>query len=138
MQPLHDLLPNHKFTSIVLDWSKDAATAFNTTKEALGSVTLLSYLRPDVPYLLDSRCFGFGCRFSYDMDPISFFLKKTKPTLMLHNTKPASPPSPSHSKLSTYCSFYLWHSQPFTKCLDLFITSKVLIITRNYLLGVGV
>lgn len=92
MQPLHDLLSKHKSTSTVLEWSEEAMTAFNATKEALANATLLSYPKPDAPISLmtDASDLAVGAVLQQysngTWQPISFFSKKMKPAETRYST----------------------------------------------------
>ena len=52
MQPLNQLLTHPKDKSTPLEWTEEALSAFNKTKEALARATLLNHPKPNAPTCL--------------------------------------------------------------------------------------
>lgn len=85
LQPLHALLTNSKQKSQAIDWHDKALAAFNATKEALASTTLLCYPMPNAPTCLmtDASDMAVGAVLQQYVDgtwhPFSFFSKMKPP-----------------------------------------------------------
>ena len=89
MQPLHALL---KPKSQALNWNDDALAAFNATKEALASASLLTYPTTDAPTCLmtDASDTAVGAVLQQYVNgtwhPISFFSRKMTPAETRYST----------------------------------------------------
>ena len=92
MQPLHALLTASKPKSQALNWNDDALAAFNATKEALASASLLTYPTTDAPTCLmtDASDTAVGAVLQQYVNgtwhPISFFSRKMTPAETRYST----------------------------------------------------
>ena len=92
MQPLNQLLTHPKDKSAPLEWTEEALSAFNKTKEALSQATLLNHPKPDAPTCLmtDASDTAVGAVLQQYVDdfwqPIAFFSKGMKPAETRYST----------------------------------------------------
>ena len=92
MQPLHALLTASKPKAQALNWNDDALAAFNATKEALASASLLTYPTTDAPTCLmtDASDTALGAVLQQYVNgtwhPISFFSRKMTPAETRYST----------------------------------------------------
>ena len=92
MQPLHALLTASKPKSQALNWNDDALAAFNATKEALASASLLTYPTTDAPTCLmtDASDTAVGAVLQQYVNgtwhPISLFSRKMTPAETRYST----------------------------------------------------
>ena len=92
LQPLTQLLTHPKDGSAPLEWTEDAVSAFNKTKEALADATLLTHPKPNAPTCLmtDASDTAVGAALQQfignSWQPIAFFSKKLKPAETRYST----------------------------------------------------
>ena len=92
MQPLHSLLSKGKRKSQSITWTDSAISAFNATKEALASASLLSYPQSDAPtcLMIDASDTAVGAVLQQHINntwrAISFFSRKMTPAETRYST----------------------------------------------------